>query len=612
MSLNDHQVVELEELFSEYDSYYCKECIAGDNGVEYYTFKSKQYSKEFFKFKSLSNNQVEIVRNDTRMITLSYESAIQSLKHWFVKFQPERSESFTDYHMSRFRLVGEENEDYCRLQIITKHRIRFISYFNPDHFFELVPVEENGVKIKRELLFTDGSHQTSERGFENCFGVLQSWIAGIKKTVTSSESNVRKRDENKEILETIFKAEGMDSSTEKIVKDSLKELILKTLRWINNQGYINVKESLWKEQGLKDALQIKIKEQLLSLKSVRIKEGEPFTFEITDPVGVTLLKSPYRLRNDGRIRIFFRFLAWIKKYIGRIITGIIIGVIVAIILLYIKPLITMSAETNEEAKPSSKEEYIRRLSGKVIDKSGVGVKGVQLNIVINGDTIASTAPSNRSGVFGFDFSHKKVQENSIALLLYEGNGIISDHEEIVIASQSPLLEITVTRIFRNKKKTNGDNLDRVIAELTRLEDLYKNADQSNTKELRVKAKEAARDRISLYIEKHKIPLQEVIDLCTDENQGILSGLAYSIVRNPKKEDIQFLYNSFTRTKHNFTIYTYGLALKEIYEAGLIEESDCEFVGSIIHWQIDKSYDNDTKELLIGVRDLYKGTCVFFW
>ncbi len=61
-----------------------------------------------------------------------------------------------------------------------------------------------------------------------------------------------------------------------------KEIILKTLEHINNQGYVNVKDSLWTiELNLDIKAQDHIKLLLEKGKMVTVKMGEPYTFEIT-------------------------------------------------------------------------------------------------------------------------------------------------------------------------------------------------------------------------------------------------------------------------------------------------------------------------------------------
>jgi len=82
-----------------------------------------------------------------------------------------------------------------------------------------------------------------------------------------------------------------------------KEIILQTLQHIENRGYVNVKDSFWSNDlKINNILQDEIKSLLLKGKMVSIKMGEPYTFEITDPIGVSILKNPSKLKEDGTLR----------------------------------------------------------------------------------------------------------------------------------------------------------------------------------------------------------------------------------------------------------------------------------------------------------------------
>ena len=58
-----------------------------------------------------------------------------------------------------------------------------------------------------------------------------------------------------------------------------KELVISTLSFLKDNGYQNLKETLWKDENIDT--QKRVKNILLKNKFIRLAEGQPFTFEIT-------------------------------------------------------------------------------------------------------------------------------------------------------------------------------------------------------------------------------------------------------------------------------------------------------------------------------------------
>jgi len=109
-----------------------------------------------------------------------------------------------------------------------------------------------------------------------------------------------------------------------------KKIILRTLEHINNQGYVNVKDSLWTiELNLDIKAQDHIKFLLEKGKMVTVKMGEPYTFEITVDIGVPVLKNPSKLNDDGTLKksiksrlIEFKDRYWVLILISTYLLGI--------------------------------------------------------------------------------------------------------------------------------------------------------------------------------------------------------------------------------------------------------------------------------------------------
>jgi len=82
-----------------------------------------------------------------------------------------------------------------------------------------------------------------------------------------------------------------------------KEIIIETLKHINHKGYVNLGDSYWpKELKLEIEKQNTIKKLLTNGKMATVKMGEPYTFEITEDVGVPILANPDLLNDDGTIK----------------------------------------------------------------------------------------------------------------------------------------------------------------------------------------------------------------------------------------------------------------------------------------------------------------------
>jgi hypothetical protein len=75
-----------------------------------------------------------------------------------------------------------------------------------------------------------------------------------------------------------------------------KEIILQTLEFIKDKGFINIKETLWDKWKLEDKIQKEIKNLLWKNEFIHFQSGSPYTFEITTK-GQFL--SPDELSDDG-------------------------------------------------------------------------------------------------------------------------------------------------------------------------------------------------------------------------------------------------------------------------------------------------------------------------